>query len=112
LSFKQNKPLSVLNSNDSVIDAEIINVDPSRVTSIPTITIKYIKLSMPARHQQAITSVSEKLPFTVRSYMEENPKFPHQSTVDIFYSPEQFKAYRDLGYTVTMCGLSKCPEVN
>jgi len=32
--------------------------------------------------------------------MEKNPVFPQESTSDIFFSAEQVRAYRDLGYTI------------
>jgi hypothetical protein len=37
------------------------------------------------------------LEFATEGYRASNPDFPHQSTVDQFFDPEQFEAYRDLG---------------
>lgn len=37
------------------------------------------------------------LDFATDGYRASNPDFPHQSTVDQFFDPEQFEAYRDLG---------------
>jgi hypothetical protein len=38
------------------------------------------------------------LGFTVRGYKAKYPEFPNQSTVDQFFDPAQFEAYRELGY--------------
>jgi len=35
----------------------------------------------------------------LRSYQIRNPDFPHQSTLDQFYSESQFESYRYLGYS-------------
>ncbi|MBB4509568.1 patatin-like phospholipase family protein [Rhizobium leguminosarum] len=37
------------------------------------------------------------LDFATDGYRAANPDFPHQTTVDQFFDPEQFEAYRDLG---------------
>ncbi|QKD02946.1 hypothetical protein EB235_16720 [Mesorhizobium loti R88b] len=37
------------------------------------------------------------LDFTTEGYKASNPDFPHQSTTDQFFDPDQFEAYRDLG---------------
>ncbi|TPM17586.1 patatin-like phospholipase family protein [Mesorhizobium sp. B2-3-5] len=37
------------------------------------------------------------LDFATKGYRAANPDFPHQSTVDQFFNPDQFEAYRDLG---------------
>jgi hypothetical protein len=37
------------------------------------------------------------LEFVTEGYKATNPDFPHQSTVDQFFDPDQFEAYRDLG---------------
>jgi hypothetical protein len=39
------------------------------------------------------------LEFSTEGYRAANPDFPHQSTVDQFFDPDQFEAYRDLGKT-------------
>ncbi len=36
--------------------------------------------------------------FTTAGYLATNPAFPHESTVDQFFDPDQFDAYRYLGY--------------
>jgi hypothetical protein len=41
------------------------------------------------------------LPYAIKSYMEQHPDFPHESTADVFFDADQFRAYRSLGYTVT-----------
>jgi hypothetical protein len=40
------------------------------------------------------------------SYQIRNPDFPHQSTVNQFYSESQFESYRYLGYSVAQRGFS------
>jgi hypothetical protein len=35
-----------------------------------------------------------------RGYKGANPDFPYESTMDQFFSPEQFEAYRDVGRTI------------
>lgn len=37
------------------------------------------------------------LEFATEGYRAANPEFPHQSTADQFFDPDQFEAYRDLG---------------
>jgi len=37
------------------------------------------------------------LDFVTDGYKASNPEFPHQSTIDQFFDPDQFDAYRDLG---------------
>jgi len=41
------------------------------------------------------------LQFTTSGYWANNPTFPHQTTIDQFFTPEQFEAYRDLGFCST-----------
>jgi hypothetical protein len=105
LCFNQEYPLEVLNTNNSIFDASVkAKGQCKKTTNAEVISmIHYIKLSAPPRQNLTSETPSIKLPYTVTSYMEQNPKFPHQSTVDIFYSPEQFMAYRDLGYKLTLC---------
>jgi hypothetical protein len=38
------------------------------------------------------------LSFATRGYRAEHADFPHESTVDQFFKPDQFEAYRDLGF--------------
>jgi len=52
------------------------------------------------------------LSVAVRGYLALHPSFPHESTIDQFFSPEQFEAYRELGYeivwrTITELDLTK-----
>jgi hypothetical protein len=56
------------------------------------IELIYIKL--------AVNKYSTDYPYTVKSFMDSDKKFPHNSTVDIFYDKKQYEAYRDLGYTL------------
>jgi hypothetical protein len=67
------------------------------------ITLYYIKLSVDLNKLQAAGQGPDpKYPFSVTSYQQNHSNFPHESTADIFYSPEQYRAYRDLGYTIVM----------
>jgi Patatin-like phospholipase len=40
--------------------------------------------------------------FTTAGYLANNPAFPHQTTADQFFDPDQFDAYRFLGYESAM----------
>jgi len=40
--------------------------------------------------------------FTTAGYLANNPAFPHQTTADQFFDPDQFEAYRLLGYKSAM----------
>jgi hypothetical protein len=44
------------------------------------------------------STVIEQMDFKTAGYLASNPEFPHQSTVDQFFDPAQFDAYRCLGY--------------
>jgi hypothetical protein len=44
--------------------------------------------------------------FKTAGYLASNPEFPHQSTVDQFFDPAQFDAYRCLGYESIETALS------
>jgi hypothetical protein len=44
------------------------------------------------------STLIERLDFTTAGYLAANPAFPHQSTSDQFFDPQQFDAYRYLGY--------------
>jgi hypothetical protein len=39
------------------------------------------------------------LSFPAKGYKAKNPDFPNQSTMDQFFEPAQFEAYRELGYS-------------
>lgn len=100
ISF-QKQPMNVFNTEKPIFRAEIRSKNKN--LRMEPISITYIKLSVPGRDHQYYRKETIELPFTVKSYMEmdENRNFPDDSTDDIFYSPEQFRAYRDLGYTLT-----------
>jgi hypothetical protein len=70
---------------------------PRANSSPPTEPVRldllYIKLSM---------SDKEAFPQVVEDYARDNPKFPQQSTVDQNFDPDQFIAYRELGYALTV----------
>jgi hypothetical protein len=38
------------------------------------------------------------LSFPAKGYKAKNPDFPNQSTMDQFFEPAQFEAYRELGF--------------
>jgi len=44
------------------------------------------------------STVIRQMDFTTAGYLANNPAFPHQTTVDQFFDPDQFDAYRFLGY--------------
>lgn len=44
------------------------------------------------------STLFEQVDFATSGYLASNPDFPHQSTVDQFFDPAQFDAYRCLGY--------------
>ncbi|OCK54829.1 patatin-like phospholipase family protein [Bradyrhizobium sp. LMTR 3] len=44
------------------------------------------------------STLIRQMDFTTAGYLASNPEFPHQSTVDQFFDPIQFDAYRYLGY--------------
>ncbi|MEA2943798.1 MAG: hypothetical protein QOD09_4327 [Bradyrhizobium sp.] len=43
-------------------------------------------------------TIIKELDFTTAGYLAANPAFPHQTTADQFFNPDQFDAYRLLGY--------------
>lgn len=46
------------------------------------------------------STLIEMMEFTTAGYLAANPTFPHQSTIDQFFDPDQFDAYRYLGYDI------------
>jgi hypothetical protein len=42
--------------------------------------------------------IIKELSFVALGYKAKNPDFPNQTTLDQFFSPDQFEAYRELGY--------------
>ena len=104
LCFDQTHPLDVYNADQPIFDVAVKKLgDCDKKLEIST--IHYIKLSVPAIESGSKDERKIALPFNVTRYMEKNPTFPQQSTADIFYSPEQFMAYRDLGYKLMLCHL-------
>jgi hypothetical protein len=47
-------------------------------------------------------TVIKEMDFTTAGYLAANPGFPHQTTADQFFNPDQFDAYRLLGYESAM----------
>jgi Patatin-like phospholipase len=48
------------------------------------------------------SNITPKLDFSISGYLASNPDFPHQTTADQFFSPDQFEAYRKLGVETAM----------
>ncbi len=108
LCFGQNYPLDVYNADQPIFDAAIRTLgDCDKKVERLISTIHYIKLSVPSKEYGSKNERKIALPFNVTRYMIKNPTFPQQSTADIFYSPEQFMAYRDLGYKLMLCRLKR-----
>ena len=53
----------------------------------------YLKLSM---HPDLLGDQAE----IINAYARKHPQFPQESTLDQYFQPAQFKAYRELGYTI------------
>ena len=97
-----NGPINVKNTPtaQAIITGRILGLVDETGRDKP-IELLYIKLSMdPEKLQSREENSSGKYPFSVSSYQSTHPAFPHESTTDIKYSPEQYRAYRDLGYTI------------
>lgn len=109
LTFNQrnNDLISVYNAqpDESFIKGEILDANGTPISKI-----LYLKLATNPRHAQSHEPGGVDLPFTVRSYQELNPEFPHDSTADVYYDKNQFRAYRDLGYTLMEQTLKKTPD--
>jgi hypothetical protein len=45
------------------------------------------------------------MPLDVRAYGAGNPKFPHDSTFDQFFTDEQWESYRRLGECATAAAI-------
>jgi hypothetical protein len=45
------------------------------------------------------SNMLKELSFPAKGYKAKNPEFPNQSTMDQFFEPTQFEAYRELGFT-------------
>ena len=56
--------------------------EPNRTT-----TLIYVKATL-----------IDEAPFFARGYRAQNPDYPNESTANQFYNPEQFDAYRELGF--------------
>jgi hypothetical protein len=52
-------------------------------------------------------TVIKEMDFMTSGYLASNPDFPHQSTVDQFFNPDQFDAYRYLGYESGLQAIEK-----
>jgi Patatin-like phospholipase len=46
----------------------------------------------------------------LKNYKQENPEFPHQSTVDQFFDDDQFESYRELGDHIGSRALDRLPD--
>ena len=47
----------------------------------------------------------------MKGYKGAHPDFPHESTADQFFEPEQFEAYREAGYRTAMCMTGDLPTL-
>jgi hypothetical protein len=58
------------------------------------------------------SNLTAAIDFSVAGYLASNPDFPHQTTADQFFTPDQFEAYRKLGVESanTMIGTVKLSE--
>ncbi|WP_271672620.1 NAD(P)/FAD-dependent oxidoreductase [Bradyrhizobium sp. CCBAU 51627] len=59
--------------------------------------IKY-KEGPPGTFIYVKATIIKNIDFATAGYLAANPAFPHQTTADQFFSPDQFDAYRLLGY--------------
>lgn len=59
--------------------------------------IKY-KVGPPGIFIYVKATIIKDIDFLTAGYLAANPAFPHQTTADQFFSPDQFDAYRLLGY--------------
>ena len=74
-------PLDVRYAQAPFLVGEVIYNDGRRASLI------YIKATL-----------IKEIDFTTAGYLASNPTFPHQTTADQFFDPDQFDAYRSLGY--------------
>jgi hypothetical protein len=71
------------------------------------LNILYVKLAIGGK--QAADADDLRYGSYVKEYFmkycekSEESDFPHDSTTDIFYSDDQYRAYRDLGYDLAKC---------
>ena len=91
-----------------------INVDPIRRTldnpkegrHCAVGTINYGPDTPPGRLLYIKSSMNGDEPTDVLRYRDQNPAFPHQSTLDQSFDETQFESYRALGYHITQEVLS------
>ncbi len=57
------------------------------------------------------TTMVDGLSLTTHGYKDKDPTFPDQTTADQFFEPEQFAAYRELGYVVGEDAARKIAEL-
>jgi hypothetical protein len=86
-------PSGALRAEQTYFVATIIYDDKSRGTII------YVKARM-----------IKELSFEVKAYKGAHPDFPHESTTDQFFDPEQFDAHCELGYQACACGYGAIEE--
>jgi hypothetical protein len=122
MEFEQEQPLDVYNAP---IKASIIRGTITQAPSWPgnlqirgAIQLWYIKLSMdrtllrddsqPVFDPGAtLTGGLHRYPDNVQRCARHDAAFPHNSTADVFFSPDQFRAYRDLGYIIVKANADK-----
>jgi hypothetical protein len=100
------------------IDIDVSKLARNQETGLSEKQIAFGKIFYPAngvQSQETGEIIYLKLNLTkedstdLLSYQIRNPDFPHQSTVNQFYSESQFESYRYLGYSVAQRGFSMRP---
>jgi hypothetical protein len=98
-----------------VIDIDVSKLKRDQETGLSEKQVAFGEIHYPANGQQGdesgeiiylkpnLTKVDS---MDLLSYRIRNPDFPHQSTLDQFFSESQFESYRYLGYSVAKRGLS------
>lgn len=75
---------------------------PARNVNCGVATIGYSRVDDKGAQDGVLVYIKPTLdgdePVDLKNYAHENPLFPHQSTIDQFYSETQFESYRSLGF--------------
>jgi len=97
------QPDGPVNNYDTPFKDAISFVEISGLKGEEPIHILYIKLSLDQEMLQAPGQCREdKYMFSITNYQNKDKKFPHDPTSDINYNPDEYRAYRDLGYSIGM----------
>jgi hypothetical protein len=100
------------------IDIDVSTLKRSQETGFSKEQVAVGEITYPA-DEQGITiqgaivylklNITERDSTDLKSYQIRNPDFPHQSTLNQFYSESQFESYRYLGYSIAKKGF--CPNL-